>query len=100
MSKVKVNFTFADTIHEFEVGTLLSNACSEAGFARELVRYGNGKCGKCAVEIRCDGKRETVLSCKYQLEKDIEVVKIFNRADRVVNVLTTNNNLNCAAADC
>ena len=96
MSKVKVNFTFADTINEFETGTLLSNACSEAGFAQDLVCGGNGKCGKCAVEIKCDGKRETVLSCKYPLEKDIEVIRIFNRADRVVNVLTTNNNLNCA----
>lgn len=96
MSKVKVSFTFADVIKEFDAGTLLSNACSEAGFAQDLVCGGNGKCGKCAVEIRVDGKRETVLSCKYPLEKDIEVLRIFNRADRVVNVLTTNTNLNCA----
>lgn len=97
MSKVKVNFTFADNdIVEFDEGTLLSNACSQAGYAQDLVCGGNGKCGKCAVEISCGGKKETVLSCKYELKEDIDVIRIFNRADRVVNVLTTNNNLNCA----
>lgn len=96
MEKINVTFTFADTVMQFDKGTKLSVACSEAGFAQDLVCGGNGKCGKCAVEVCIDGQLQTVLSCEYELEKDLDVVRIFNRADRQVNVLTANSDLKCA----
>ncbi len=96
MEKVKIYFSFADKTEEFEQGIRLSEACEKAGFAQDLVCGGNGKCGKCAVEIVCKGNSETVLSCGYEVQEDIEVVHIFNRADRKVNVLTANSKLDCA----
>ena len=96
MEKVKIYFSFADKTEEFEKGIKLSEACEKAGFAQDLVCGGNGKCGKCAVEIVCGGNSETVLSCGYEVQEDIEVVHIFNRADRKVNVLTANSKLDCA----
>lgn len=96
MEKINVTFTFADKVMQFDKGTKLSVACSEAGFAQDLVCGGNGKCGKCAVEICIDSQIQTVLSCEYELEKDLQVTRIFNRADRQVNVLTANSDLKCA----
>lgn len=95
MEKINVTFTFADKVMQFDKGTKLSAACFEAGFAQDLVCGGNGKCGKCAVEICIDSQIQTVLSCEYELENDLQVIKIFNRADRQVNVLTANSELKC-----
>ena len=95
MSKVKVNFAFDDRQIEVEAGQKLSTICEEAGYSQDLVCGGNGKCGKCTVEINAGGVEQTVLSCRYEVNEDITVVKIFNLANRKVNVLTTNSDLHC-----
>ncbi len=95
MQNVNVIFEFDNKSIQAEVGSKLSDALSKAGYSQDLVCGGNGKCGKCAVEIEKDSFRSTVLSCQYKLSEDIKVIKIFNRADRKVNVLTANTELNC-----
>ncbi len=96
MQNINISFEFDGKTTQAQKGGLLSSALSQAGYAQDLVCGGNGKCGKCAVEIEKDGEKSTVLSCQYELTEDIKVIKIFNRADRKVNVLTANTELNCA----
>ena len=89
MEKIKVNYVNEGIVYEAEKGKLLSKINEEAGFAQDLVCGGNGKCGKCAVEISIDNVDETVLACQYEVVADIEVKKIHNLANRLVNVLTS-----------
>ena len=91
MSSINIEFTVDGTKISVEEGTLLAKACEEAGFAQDLVCGGNGKCGKCAVEITEDAVNKTVLSCHYELTNDIKVNRIHNLANRKVNVLTSGN---------
>ncbi|NLW70665.1 MAG: DUF4445 domain-containing protein [Eubacteriaceae bacterium] len=96
MSKVKINFSFDEKIYEADEGQLLSKLCEMAGYPQDLVCGGKQKCGKCAVEIiDGGGVQRTVLACETKVNEDITVVKIFNRADRKVHVLTANNALDC-----
>ncbi len=89
MEKIKVNYVNEGIVYEAEKGKLLSKINEEAGFAQDLVCGGNGKCGKCAVEISIDNVDETVLACQYEVMGDIEVKRIHNLANRLVNVLTS-----------
>ncbi len=95
LAKIKVNFKFDDKVYEAESGARLSDVCEAAGYSQDLVCGGNGKCGKCTVEIAEAGVEKTVLSCRYELKEDIDVLRIFNRANRKVNVLTSNSDLHC-----
>ena len=96
MSRITIEFASDGTKLEADEGTLLSKVCEDAGFPQDLVCGGNGKCGKCAVEIVEDNVSRTVLSCHYTVSQDIIVNKIHNLANRKVNVLTSNSDLDCA----
>lgn len=89
MQKIKIDFISEDKIVHAEKGTLLSKICEDAGYAQDLVCGGNGKCGKCVVEIINEGKEQTVLSCQFEVVNDISIVKIHNLANRKINVLTS-----------
>jgi len=89
MEKVKINFINEGVVYETEPGQLLSKICEDAGFPQDLVCGGNGKCGKCAVEIVRNGQESTVLSCQTEVNEDLTVNKILNPANRKVNVLTS-----------
>jgi uncharacterized 2Fe-2S/4Fe-4S cluster protein (DUF4445 family) len=89
MGKVKINYINEGVVYEADAGKKLSEINEEAGFPQDLVCGGNGKCGKCATEIIDNGKTETVLSCQFKVDHDIDVVKIMNLANKQVNVLTS-----------
>jgi uncharacterized 2Fe-2S/4Fe-4S cluster protein (DUF4445 family) len=96
MSSVKVKFAMDGSEIKAKKGALLSQACADAGFAQDLVCGGHGKCGKCAAQISIDGAVRTVLTCQFELEENLTVTKIYNLANRKVNVLTSNTALDCA----
>ncbi|SHJ42573.1 Uncharacterized 2Fe-2 and 4Fe-4S clusters-containing protein, contains DUF4445 domain [Dethiosulfatibacter aminovorans DSM 17477] len=73
MNKAEVFFNHSNKAIRVEKGTLLSDACSMAGYPLDLVCGGKGTCGKCKVTIRCNGKKEEVLSCITKVEKDVTV---------------------------
>ena len=93
MDKVKVNYVNEEIVYEAVRGTLLSTVNEESGFSQDLVCGGNGKCGKCATVIIENKKQKTVLSCQFEVNENIEVVKILNRANNKVNVLTSNRSM-------
>lgn len=57
-----------------EDGTVAS-ACEKAGFPLNLVCGGNGTCGKCAVNIKCNTKQEMqkVLACQTNITEDMTI---------------------------
>ena len=95
MNKIFVKFLFSNKEITVPKGRKLSEICAENGYAQDLVCGGNGKCGKCGVEIIVDGKESTVLSCHYEVQQDIEIKRISNLSSRKVNVLTSNSRLDC-----
>lgn len=56
-----------------EKGEILLEALRRGGVELSAPCGGNGKCGKCRVEIHCRGGRESVLSCRYAVERDLEI---------------------------
>jgi uncharacterized 2Fe-2S/4Fe-4S cluster protein (DUF4445 family) len=54
-------------------GTLLSNAAKSAGVFIDSPCGGNGTCGKCIVQLECDGIKSRVLSCQTIVEQDCTV---------------------------
>ncbi len=70
-------------------GGTLSGVCAAAGFPLDLVCGGEGRCGKCRVEIcRRDGVRTRVLACQTQVEEDLAVYLEDRQISRAAKVLT------------
>ena len=86
----KYNITFLESGKKLSVneGSILSKACEEAGYIQDLVCGGNGKCGKCLVQIIVDGVYLSVLSCEYKVKCDLVVAKTNNLINNNVRVLT------------
>jgi uncharacterized 2Fe-2S/4Fe-4S cluster protein (DUF4445 family) len=55
-------------------GTLLSEACIDAGIFLDLVCGGEGICGKCRVLIRQEDRMESVLACRKEVTESITVI--------------------------
>ena len=73
-----------------EKGEILLEALRRGGLELSAPCGGNGKCGKCRVEIESDGSLERVLSCRYRVAEDISVYlpehwggSICDRGDKV-----------------
>ena len=92
----KYNITFLENGKNLSVneGSILSKACEEAGYIQDLVCGGNGKCGKCLVQIIVDGAYLTVLSCEYKVKCDLVVIGVNNPVNNNVRVLTDSAELN------
>ena len=69
-------------------GVLLSQACADAGFPLDLVCGGQGKCGKCKVDIARMGKKESVLACIFKVDSDMEVWLKEEQLSRDGSILT------------
>ena len=56
-------------------GGTVATACEKAGFPLNLVCGGNGTCGKCAVNIKCNTKQEIqkVLACQTNVTEDMTI---------------------------
>lgn len=56
-------------------GGTVAAACEKAGFPLNLVCGGNGTCGKCAVNIKCNTKQEIqkVLACQTNITEDMTI---------------------------
>lgn len=56
-------------------GGTVASACEKAGFPLNLVCGGNGTCGKCAVNIKCNTKQEMqkVLACQTNITEDMAI---------------------------
>ena len=66
---MKITIESSGRIIEAPAGANLLELLRSAGLAPEAPCGGNGKCGKCAVQV----DREKFLSCTYTVEKDITV---------------------------
>jgi uncharacterized 2Fe-2S/4Fe-4S cluster protein (DUF4445 family) len=55
-------------------GTLLSEACIDAGIFLDLVCGGEGICGKCRILIRQEDRMESVLACRTSVNNSITVI--------------------------
>ena len=80
-------------LYTAEKGTVLLGFLHSIGMDIPSDCGGAGFCGKCEVEIECDGIVSNVRSCQYRLEKDITVlsreeasgeIKTDNRIDDLV----------------
>jgi uncharacterized 2Fe-2S/4Fe-4S cluster protein (DUF4445 family) len=56
-----------------EPSTTVAEACSQAGYPRNLVCGGKGTCKKCLVTIKENGQISEVLSCQHSISHGIEV---------------------------
>lgn len=56
-------------------GGTIASACEKAGFPLNLICGGNGTCGKCAVNIKCNTKQEIerVLACQTIITEDMTI---------------------------
>lgn len=56
-------------------GGTVAAACEKAGFPLNLVCGGNGTCGKCAINIKCNTKQEPqkVLACQTNITEDMTI---------------------------
>lgn len=95
MNKIKVNFTFDNKSVSCDYGAKLSEICAAAGYEQDLVCGGNGKCKKCTVTIRTNGKTRRVLSCQYEVTEDTDVIFIESLAKEKIKILTANTSLEC-----
>ena len=56
-----------------EKGEILLDVLRRGGLELPAPCGGNGKCGKCQVEIDRNGSRESVLSCRYKVDGNISI---------------------------
>lgn len=56
-----------------EKGEILLDVLRRGGLELPAPCGGNGKCGKCRVEIDRNGSRESVLSCRYKVDGNISI---------------------------
>lgn len=69
-----ITFTPLRSSGSVPTGTTILNAARILGIAIEGPCNGTGTCGKDLVQIRREGRLETVLACKALLEEDTEVI--------------------------
>ena len=80
---------FVNQKKEVEVeGGTLADACALAGYPLNLVCGRMGTCGKCAVTVERDGKKEKVLACKTMVERDEKIYLERSDYEHEGNVLT------------
>lgn len=85
---VNVNFPMIGKSLVIEEGSKISDACVKIGYPLNLVCGGKGKCGKCAVDIRTDGKVSTVLACQVNVFENIDIM--ISGEEIEAQILTTN----------
>lgn len=84
--------TFANQKKEVAVeGGTLADACKQAGYPLNLVCGKMGICKKCMVVVERDGKKEKVLACRTNVDRDMIVYLEPSEYDYRGNVLTKSN---------
>ncbi|HIR86032.1 MAG TPA: DUF4445 domain-containing protein [Candidatus Limivicinus faecipullorum] len=73
MSRILARQGAGDFAIKAEKGESLLDALRRSGLDFPAPCGGNGKCGKCRVEIDAGGRRESVLACRYRIDGDISL---------------------------
>lgn len=86
-NSVKVEFPLLNRTITVSEGTLVSDACAQAGYPLNLVCGGKGKCKKCAVEIEEQGVPRIILSCQEKVYDGMKV--LLKEEEQKAQILTS-----------
>lgn len=74
MSTITIHDKYHINEYRFDGDVNLMDFLREKGYALNAPCGGMGLCGKCAVTLKEDGKKERVLACRTSVSKDCEVL--------------------------
>lgn len=71
---INVNFPLLNKSIQVDKDSTISNACALIGEPLNLVCGGKGKCGKCKVDVKINGKVESVLGCVTKMCENLDIL--------------------------
>ena len=89
MAQIKILFIQYNKTIRLPAGTLLSEACRQAGLPMDLLCGGGGICGKCRVLLQQQDRLESVLACQTRVMEDLTVVMPEGKLEKPENQFLT-----------